>query len=1038
MTLLSFSSTSKNKAKILLWTLALSASPIITNTLWSTEPLAETSTILFSQEQQAELLSIQPKQILRSLQKLAKSPELNDSSELQKQFLTIYGDLYYQGLFYERHILSLPLTPQKWNSCWHETFEFMLLCYQCNIPLPQACMDLLKLQLHEPKYQFLKACLHSKGLGVPEDITLAMDIWQQLVEQEFTPAYHLLSTEYLIKNEFNKAIALLEESARHGQVKSNNKLLKLKIEENILSPEEIYHHLKITLENGFPDAYAHLGNLLHKGLLFQIDPVKSFNYYKLSAASGNAQSYLSLGKFCEEGIHAEPDLNLAFQYYMEGAAQNEDDCVLHLLNLFYHKEIGVEHQDFILERLEYFADQKNVGHLMNLATVYYLGSLGKAKDLHKAGGIYQQVIDINPANLSAHFNLAVIDEEKNNDKLTEVGAQHLHVIADNANLTPEHPAHYLRIESAHKLSMHYDNQNDVKKCRFYGTMAADAEHLGAMAHIGLNFIMKEPKEVEKGLYYRHKVAIMDSENPNIEHGERYLIRRVREQLAQWHLRGLWIPQDFQKAADYFQLSAHGGDLTSYYYIGKLLASGLVTFKNSLTPLDCFQRALASKNAIDVTQSKYQLGYHYLHGICVEKDIEKALSYLNDAGNDKIYDAYALLGNLYLQGVEVPKDTQKAYAYYLRGTSDFSKIAAFACDKISDFDTDQEFSDYVETVSKDLVLSIPSFLHDSYLKGLFHTKNLQKSFQTMSSIEHCKTLISHHAEGLGTPQDEAKAIFHLQHTYRSLWLNNTLDLIQFKTLLKNLFQENDDAAMDQILTDYSELESDIHEVQGGVFTLELLHQDLQSAVYKANHPFIPLHCLYQPLHDISRHMESMLKLLPKLNEKNTLINFLSLKRNPQRAEGANPTPYVMKHTIHGENYLTFGENHVQVVEEFTTLLNRPFDQIGDETVLNTVAYAYALQMHARHVKKDMPAVEIPQIQITFGDFYWVVEKAGKILRDKGFTETDNLYCHPLLENLQFYKSLCEETFPDLIKSSVGLRNDATKKAPEFKIFELLNR
>lgn len=1028
----------RKKGKVLLCTLALSTSSIIQNTSWGSEIITETPPILFSQEQLAELLTIQPKQILLPLQELAKNPELNDSIELQKQFLTIYGDLYSQGLIFERYVTALLVTPQKWNSCWYETFEFMLLCYQLNIPFPQPSLNFLKLQAHEPRYQFLKACLLTKGLGAPKDITLAMGIFQQLVDQDFALAFHLLATEYIVKNDLDKASILLEEATRRGQVKSHDTLIGIKIERNILPREEIYHHLQITLENGLPDGYWRLGEFLSIGYLLPKDIVKASDYYKLAAESGNPHGYFSLGMLCKKGIHAEPDLNLAFQYFMKGAKLGQSHCVHLLFNLSVHHKVGVEHQDFIFERLEYFAGLKNENSLMNLSSVYYLGLFGKPKDLAKAADIYQQLIQMDPMDLLAHFNLGVIDEENNQDKLTEVGAQHFHIIADNTDLTPEHPAHYLKIESAHKLSIHYDNQNDIEKCRFYGIMAANTEHVEAMAHIGLNFIMKEPKDIEKGLYYRNKVAMMDPANPNIGRGERYLVKKVREELGQWHLRGLWIPQDFQKAAEYFQLSVQGGNLASYYYIGKLLASGLVTLKDSLTPLDCFQRALASNSAIDVSQSKYQLGYHYLHGIGVEKDIEKALSYLKDAGNDIINDAYALLGDLYLQGIHVPKDFQKAYAYYHRGTSNFSKIAALACDKMADFATDQEFSVYVETVNKDLMLFVPGFLHESYLKGLFHQKDHKKSFQIFSQFGQSCTLASHYAEGLGTPQDEAKSIFHLQHSYKRLWHSNTLDIIQFKTLLKDLFQENDDALMDRILTDYSELESDIQEVQMGNLNLELLHQDPQSTVYKTNHPFIAIPCLYEPLLDISRHLESMLKLLPRLNEKDTLVNFLSLKRNLHRTEGTNPIPYVKKHTIQGQDYLTFGEDQVQIVDRFANLLNRSFEQKTESEVLTTIAYTYALQMHARHIQKDMPAIELPQVQLTFGDLYWIVEKTGEILRSKGYTDTDKMCCHPLFENLKFYESLCEETFPDLIRSSVGLRNNLTKNALEFKIFELLKR
>jgi len=63
-------------------------------------------------------------------------------------------------------------------------------------------------------------------------------------------------------------------------------------------------------------------------------------------------------------------------------------------------------------------------------------------------------------------------------------------------------------------------------------------------------------------------------------------------------------------------------------------------------------------------ASYALGTWYLHGTYVEKDLRKAIYYLNKASHGEVKEAFYDLAVCYEKGVGVKKNLQKAFENYL--------------------------------------------------------------------------------------------------------------------------------------------------------------------------------------------------------------------------------------------------------------------------------------------------------------------------------------------------------------------------------------
>ena len=173
-----------------------------------------------------------------------------------------------------------------------------------------------------------------------------------------------------------------------------------------------------------------------------------------------------------------------------------------------------------------------------------------------------------------------------------------------------------------------------------------------------------------------------------------------------------IPQDFERAAEYFELAHSAGDRESTSQLGHMYANGLGVEQSNETAMEFFQEAADLGSA----HGMYGLGYLYLSGFTGDGgggdggdgggdvpsiNVDKAIHYLTKAADRGHVEAIFLLGVMYLNGwnanskriiakvrdvihdktnvaLSKESDTQKAYNYL--------QVAAYAGHPIAMYNT----------------------------------------------------------------------------------------------------------------------------------------------------------------------------------------------------------------------------------------------------------------------------------------------------------------------------------------------------------------
>jgi TPR repeat protein len=130
-------------------------------------------------------------------------------------------------------------------------------------------------------------------------------------------------------------------------------------------------------------------------------------------------------------------------------------------------------------------------------------------------------------------------------------------------------------------------------------------------------------------------------------------------LGQMYEQGLGVPQNFEKAAEWYAKGAALGDVHSQFSLGVLLAEGRGVKENKKQAADFFELAASKNHAVAL----YNLSILYVEGVARPQDLTKAAELMEQAAaldnNAAQYD----LAAFYKEGRGVPKDQAKA-VYWL--------------------------------------------------------------------------------------------------------------------------------------------------------------------------------------------------------------------------------------------------------------------------------------------------------------------------------------------------------------------------------------
>jgi len=145
-------------------------------------------------------------------------------------------------------------------------------------------------------------------------------------------------------------------------------------------------------------------------------------------------------------------------------------------------------------------------------------------------------------------------------------------------------------------------------------------------------------------------------------------------LGQLYDNGLGVPQDYAKAAQWYEKAAVRGDMKAQYHLGAMYENGRGVPQDYTKAHLWREKAAVQGYAL----AQYNLGTMYENGRGIQQDYVKARQWYEKAAAQGDAGAQFQLGGLYLGGKGVPRDHVRTYMWWslasAHSTGDLSKLA----------------------------------------------------------------------------------------------------------------------------------------------------------------------------------------------------------------------------------------------------------------------------------------------------------------------------------------------------------------------------
>jgi TPR repeat protein len=154
-------------------------------------------------------------------------------------------------------------------------------------------------------------------------------------------------------------------------------------------------------------------------------------------------------------------------------------------------------------------------------------------------------------------------------------------------------------------------------------------------------------------------------NPDVPATQsRFEPRTIQEQiqLAGEYLAGHGAPQDWKRAAFWYERAAGAGDPRAQLHIGYLYEAGIGVPRDPVRAVHWYQLAAAG----GLVSAKANLGIAYLWGDGVEKNEQEAFALFDEAAQKGSGLAAFYLGGIYHFGIGVVQNDAEAERWYLKG------------------------------------------------------------------------------------------------------------------------------------------------------------------------------------------------------------------------------------------------------------------------------------------------------------------------------------------------------------------------------------
>uniref|UniRef100_A0AC35FRV4 MYND-type domain-containing protein n=1 Tax=Panagrolaimus sp. PS1159 TaxID=55785 RepID=A0AC35FRV4_9BILA len=131
--------------------------------------------------------------------------------------------------------------------------------------------------------------------------------------------------------------------------------------------------------------------------------------------------------------------------------------------------------------------------------------------------------------------------------------------------------------------------------------------------------------------------------------------------------GFVVPQDFKKAAEFYDKAANLGNSEGMFNLGLLYKQGKGVKRDYGESMKWFLKAANSKSLImrgsGIAEAQHSIGLNYAEGVGVEQDYRKAAEWFEKAVANNFGPSANNLGMLYLNGLGVERSAVKAFNYF---------------------------------------------------------------------------------------------------------------------------------------------------------------------------------------------------------------------------------------------------------------------------------------------------------------------------------------------------------------------------------------
>ena len=484
--------------------------------------------------------------------------------------------------------------------------------------------------LYDENEECLKRLEVLKEIGViPNEIVEKIILWGKIVKSNVNKTDIEIKSSVCNENNRESVEQGLNESKSIDKNHEKEEIKKLKLIYEVLVWFVINYgseNYSLFLENLLEEEKEIFKKYLRKSKLITNNDLKSNKSMMINFSDIEEKEIELSHSLVEEGEKyyfgrgVKRNYKTAYKYFLEAAKFN-DEYAESYLGLFYDRGIGISRNYEIAYQWYYKAANKGNAFSQYSIGVLYAEGNGLPKDYYKAFMWFQKSAENEYAAAyyqlgRCYYNGLGIEKDLNT-------AFKWHSKAAKCNF----PA------SQYALSLMYKNgegcEENLIRAYYWMEKAAENDYEDAYYIIGRSYLegIYIEEDYKRAFYYLSKGYIALDTN-------------CIESLAEMYLKGLHVKKDLYSAIELYNKAIEFGDKSIYFKLGKLYEDeGLIN-----QAISTYEEGHEEGN-LKCTQ---RLGIMYYNGEGIERNLEKAIEYIEFAAARKEPHAMYVLAVAYLR------------------------------------------------------------------------------------------------------------------------------------------------------------------------------------------------------------------------------------------------------------------------------------------------------------------------------------------------------------------------------------------------------